>query len=314
MRIPHDYHARIRFPGDGSVWLLRVSRISSSISQSLADYLIYMFGYGLANDKNNIVGNMQGPHGKRFADDTEKKRVWDGLAEILIEIQRHPFQRQDLFSQVLRLPSRIVSANASERFLVQSPSGHFDKVSDYYTSFMEQNMALIAVGQLFTSFPVNAYLVFSFLKSQIPALPANLGPDSSAATEQFYIKYMDDKGDQLMVDDEPNIIGIIDWQMPRVVLASEAFGPSPVTAEMGVTYNGKSSLTIHDHALARFLKVKGAADLAEIMSKDERLRIFFFCLDVDLPWNESLLLIRGIWTCIHDGRLKRIVDRFGEGP
>lgn len=74
-----------------------------------------------------------------------------------------------------------------------------------------------------------------------------------------------------MVDDELNIIGIIDWQMARAVPASEAFGPSLVTADMAGIYDGLPSLTIHDHALARFLNAKGAADLAGIMSKDEKL-------------------------------------------
>lgn len=32
------------------------------------------------------------------------------------------------------------------------------------------------------------------------------------------------------------------------------------------------------------------------MAKDEKLRRFFFGLDVDLPWDETLHLIRGIWT------------------
>lgn len=78
---------------------------------------------------------------------------------------------------------------------------------------MKQNMPLIADGQLFASFPVNAYLVFLFLKSQILAFAANLDPDSSAATKHLYIKHVDDKGDHLMVNDELNIIGIMDWRM-----------------------------------------------------------------------------------------------------
>lgn len=111
------------------------------------------------------------------------------------------------------------------------------------------------------------------------------------------------------------------------------FGPSLVTADMGNIYDGVSSLTIHDHALARFLNAKEAADLDGIMSQDEKLRRFFFGLDIDLPWDETLLLIRGIWTAfglkgtdwkarkadmlerhIHNGRLKNIIDRFGVGP
>ncbi|KAE8361006.1 hypothetical protein BDV27DRAFT_133670 [Aspergillus caelatus] len=124
-----NYHARIRFPDDGSVWLLRVPRISSSIPQFLADYIIHseyatlkflkmtnvpaprVFDYGLASDKNNTVGvsyiimehmtgrpwSMQGLHEKRFADDTDKERVWNGLAEILIESQHHSFSKAGSF-------------------------------------------------------------------------------------------------------------------------------------------------------------------------------------------------------------------------
>ncbi|KAE8342169.1 hypothetical protein BDV24DRAFT_150654 [Aspergillus arachidicola] len=336
-----NYHARIRFSDDGSVWLLRVPRITSSIPQSRSEYLIRSeyatlkflettgvpalraFHYGLASDKNN----------NRFADDKDKERVWNSLADILIEIQRHPFSKAGALLPGPVPSEPIVFAVASDRFLVLSPSGPFGTASDYYSSFVEQNMVLIADGQLFTFSPVNAYLVFSFLKSQIQALAVNLNHDSSAATEQFYIKHGVDKGDHLMVDDELNITGIIDWQMPSVVPASEAFRLSLVTAEMGDIYNGESSLTIHDHALSRSLNEKGAADLADIMSRDERLRIFFFGLDVDIPWHEALLLIWGIWAafgvdknidwkawkvdileqCIHDGHLKHITDRFGEG-
>lgn len=340
--------------------------MNSSIPQSLIDYFIRSeyatlkflettkvpapraFGYGIAENKKNKVGvsyilmeemagetwNLQGPRGKRFADDKDKERVWNGLADILIELQRHPFSKAGSLLPGPSPSEPIVSAAASERFLVQSPSGPFDTASNYYTSFVEQNIALIADGQLFTSFPVNAYLVFSYLKSQIQALAAKPNHNPMETTEQFYIKHVDDKGDHLMVDEELNIVGIIDWQMARVVPASEAFGPSLVTAKMGDIYDGVSSLTIHDHALAHFLNAKGAADLADIMSKDERLRRFFFGLDVDLPWGETLLLIRGIWAAfgveknidwkawkvdmlerhIHDGRLRHIIDRFGIGP
>ena len=252
------------------------------------------FAYGIAGEENNKVGvsyilmeelagrtsNLQGPHGKRSSDEKDKERVWNGLANILIELKRHPFSKAGSLLPG-SLPSKpIVSAVASERFLVLSPAGPFATASDYYTSFVEQNMALIADGQLFTAFPVNAYLVFLFLKSQFQELAPK--PNCNIETgEQFYIKHVDDKGDHLMVDDELNIVGIIDWQMARVVPASEAFGPSLVTAEMSDIYNGLSSLTTHDRALARFLKAKGEDDLADMMSKDERLRRFFFGLDVD---------------------------------
>lgn len=292
-----NYHARIRFH-DGSVWLIRVPRMNASIPQSLIDYLIRSeyatlkflettkvpapraFGHGIAGDKNKKVGvsyilmeemggkpwNMQGPRGKSSADDKDKERVWSGVANILIELQRYPFPKAGSFLPGPSPSEPIVSAVASDRFLVLSPSGPFGKAGNYYTSYVEQNMALIADGQLFTSYPVNAYLVFAFLKSQIQDVAS---PDPVSG--EFYIKHVDDKGDHLMVDDELNVVGIIDWQMTRLVPASEAFGPSLVTAGMDDIYNGVSSLTVHDHALARCLKAKRADGLADIMSRDERL-------------------------------------------
>ncbi|OOQ89011.1 Aminoglycoside phosphotransferase [Penicillium brasilianum] len=278
--------------------------------------------------------NQEGPRGKRFADEKDRERIWNGLADILIELERHPFSAAGSLLPGHSPSEPIVSAIASERFLVLSPSGPFNTSMDYYTSFVEQNMALISDGQLFALFPVNAYLVFAYLKSQLQTLAAKPKHNSLEVTEQFYLKHVDDKGDHLMVDDELNIIGIIDWQMARAVPADEAFGPSLATAEMAGIYNGMSSLTVHDLALARFLKAKGAAGLADLMSTNERLRRFFFGLDVDLPWEETLLLVRGIWAAFgvdkdtesrtwkidmlekhsQDERLKHILDRFGAGP
>lgn len=113
-------------------------------------------------------------------------------------------------------------------------------------------MALIADGQLFTAFPVNAYLIFSFLKDQIPLLLETDNP-----TETFYLKHVDDKGDRLMVDDDLNITGVIDWQMARTVPEIEAFGPSLVTADMSAIYSGQSCVTGYDRTLAHYLREKG---------------------------------------------------------
>jgi hypothetical protein len=92
-------------------------------------------------------------------------------------------------------------------------------------------------------------------------------------------------------------------------------------------------MTIHDRTLASLLK-KGEDDFADIMCKDEKLRRFFFGLDVNLSWDETLLLIRGIWATfgigrdtdwkswktemlqhyVHDESLEKIIERYGFGP
>ncbi|KAF9882817.1 hypothetical protein FE257_005124 [Aspergillus nanangensis] len=293
-----NYHAHIRFAENGSTWLIQVPRINSNIPQELIDYLIRSEYAAL-----KFLETTRVPAPRAFGDagqtlewarttrecsagNKDKEKEWNGLADILIELK--------------------ISAIASERFPVLSPSGPYDTAIDYYTSFVEKNMSLIADGQLFPSFPLNANLVFLYLKSQIqdfsPKSNSQSVENTEQFTEQFYIKHVDDKGDHLMVDEELNIIGIIDWQMARVVPADEAFGPSLVTAEMGYIHDGFSSMTIHDRVLASVLKDKREDDLADIMCKNEKLRKFFFGLDVDFSWDETLLLIRGIWATFGTGR------------
>lgn len=158
--------------------------MTSGLPQSLINYLIRseyatlkflettkvpaprVFDDGIAGDKGNNIGvsyilmeqmpgkawNLQGPGGKRFADENDKKRVWNGLADILMELRRHPFSKAGSLLPGPSPSEPAVSALASERFLVHSPSGPFDTASDYYTAFVEQNMVLIADGQLFASF------------------------------------------------------------------------------------------------------------------------------------------------------------------
>lgn len=67
--------------------------------------------------------------------------------------------------------------------------------------------------------------------------------------EAFFLKHVDDKGDHLLVDDNLNITGIIDWQMTRIVPRLEASWPLLVTADMSVMCNGKVSLSEDDSAL-----------------------------------------------------------------
>ncbi|KAJ5215260.1 uncharacterized protein N7498_001667, partial [Penicillium cinerascens] len=54
------------------------------------------------------------------------------------------------------------------------------------------------------------YRIVGDNKNQVGTLAANPKHNLVEATEQFYLKHVDDKGDHLMVDDELNIIRIID--------------------------------------------------------------------------------------------------------
>lgn len=315
-----NYHARIHFQDGSPSWLLRVPRVTSfavGLPIPLADYLIASeyatlkflettavpapraFSYGVCgNGTDHGIGVafllMEELPGRPWtgegvsgttATDEEKARIWSELAEILVELERHPFLKAG--SLCFQSSNIEVSAVASDRFGVLSPDGSFHNSTAYYTAFAEQYLALIADGQLYTEFPVNAYLVYRFLKDNVSQLVEQGG--DARSPEIFFLKHVDDKGDHLLVDDDLHITGIIDWQMARVVPRREAFSPSLVTADMDALCTGKVSLSADDVALTDALRQKGLSWMTSRVV-DEKVRRFFWGLALESEWSNALPL------------------------
>ncbi|UKZ88272.1 uncharacterized protein TrAFT101_004034 [Trichoderma asperellum] len=315
-----NYHARIRFQDGSPSWLLRVPRVVSfavGLPIPLADYLITSeyatlkflettsvpapraFNYGVcSNGTDHGVGvafllmeelpgrpwTGQGVSGTTATDD-EKARIWSGLAEILAELEHHPFPKAG--SLCFQSSSVEISAVASDRFVVLTPNGPFHNSTAYYTAFAEQYLTLIADGQLYTEYPINAYLVYRFLKDNVSQLAEQGG--EAKPSEEFFLKHVDDKGDHLLVDDDLHITGIIDWQMARVVPRREAFGPSLVTADMNALCGGKVSISTDDVALTDALRQKGLSWITSC-AINEKARRFFWGLALESEWLNALPL------------------------
>ncbi|KAI0910894.1 hypothetical protein F4823DRAFT_587987 [Ustulina deusta] len=208
------------------------------------------------------------------------RKVWSALADILDELEKHPLLKAG--SLCFQSSSIDVSAVASDRFVVLTPEGPFDASISSYAAFAEQYLTLIADGQLYTEYPVGAYLVYRFLKDTEVQVP-----------EKCFLKHVDDRGDHLLVDENLNITGIIDWQMARVVPRREDFGPSLVTADMSALCGGKVSIGADDVALAGALSGRGSPELASCMT-DEKVRRFFWGLALETKWSYAQLLANAI--------------------
>lgn len=305
-----NYHARIRF-GDGSPsWLMRMPRVSGfavGLPVSLAEYLIRSeyatlkflettavpapraFSFGIpAQGTDHGIGVcfllMEELSGTPWDGQGDTAQVWKGLAEIFAELDRHPFTKAG--SLYVESPDDLpsVSATASDRFLCLDPFGPFETSAEYYNAWAEQYLALIADGQLYPQFPVEAYLVYLFLRDNATQL--------SDSEDKFFLKHVDDKGDHLMVDADLNITGIIDWQMARIVPRREAFALSLVTADIGALCDDNVSLSTEDIALGNALreKVSGLASY----TGDEKVRRFFWGLGLEPEWAYALPLANAI--------------------
>ncbi|KAJ5937108.1 hypothetical protein N7466_003558 [Penicillium verhagenii] len=107
-------------------------------------------------------------------------------------------------------------------------------------------------------------------------------------------KHVDDKGDHLLVDENFNINGIIDWQFARAVPASEAFGPSYITADLMSLYSSNTGVTGDDHDLATALGGKGSYNLALIAERNEFMRRFHHGLASELNKDEARKMLKGL--------------------
>lgn len=271
-----NYHAWITFD-DGEKWLARFPKtVFSDVPPNLVEYLVLSefatlkflestdvpapkaYGFGLASDAENrvgvnylLMGALPGePYDSYLATPEQKHHVLEQVGGILQTLSKHPFKTAG--SLVWHDGQVSVDAVASNRWVALGKHGPFGTAREYYTHITEEYLDLVADGQLYYEYPVEAFAFYKLLQSKIPLL-LDQRPD-----EGFYLKHVDDKGDHLLVDEEYNVVGIIDWQFARVVPAREAFGPSLLTADLDDLYSGRGRLSDADLELARILRRVGS--------------------------------------------------------
>ncbi|KAJ5630027.1 hypothetical protein N7528_003684 [Penicillium herquei] len=327
-----NYHAWLCFE-NGERWIIRIPRTGfSDVPPDLVEYLVMSeyatlkildsttipspkpFAYALASDPANRVGVsyilMQALPGKPFyaheASEVQKTHVLEQLADILIEVSKHPFSQ----AGSLKIESNEVEIGpvASNRFVALNTYGPFDSCpfdssSEYLASITEQYMDLIADGQLYTEYSVEAFLFYHFLRQNIQSL---IPEDNTSG--QFFLKHVDDKGDHLLVDENFNITGIIDWQFARTVPASEAFGPSYVTADLTLLYTSNTGVTDDDRYLVIALRNKGLASLALIAKCNEIICCFYNGLLSGLTRDKVCKMLKGMIVCVNGEDVIRDLD------
>ncbi|RSL90896.1 hypothetical protein CEP52_014413 [Fusarium oligoseptatum] len=317
-----NYHAWILFE-DGVVWLARMPRNSTSEStpREVAEYVVESeyatlkwlesvsfptpraHGYGLASDPENLVGvsyiledAMPGrPFNPQLATNEQKTHVYNQYARILIEISHHPrTQAFSFFPSDGMMRQGPIASNRDHRLEQHGP---FHTSDDYFTSIAEHQMHLVADGQLYPEHAKEAFLFYRLLRDRVAPVLANTPPGFGP----FYLKHADDLGDHLLVDKDYNITAVIDWQYARFVPASEAFGPSLFTANLGNLHGGVAGLCADDKLLSTCLRRQGSEDLADMMRGSELARRFHHGLSSGLSKPEVSRLIRAV-LCLLDGR------------
>ena len=123
---------------------------------------------------------------------------------------------------------------------------------------------------------------------------------------RFYLKHADDKGDHILVDDDYNITGIIDWEWAHTDSKSAAFNSPVLLLPVADFYDGINHLGEDELVFAQLLEDKGHVNLAEIVRNGRIIHRFEFCCGYDLAdWDGFLGLFQGLRSALDvDGDLK----------
>lgn len=318
-----NYHVELSFD-DGVKWLARVRRFNAtSPPATLRDYIVQsevatlkflekthvpapkVFDFVLEDHPGNLVGVgyilMEKLPGTSLrwsvATQEQKRKVMDQLADTFIELQNHPFDRlgsldrpddpEHVGAFALELLTDFTTAGLRTIGPVYS-------WEEYHTSSLRLILDLILSKEMYSQQAVDAYLIHRYMLDVVPAvLPSS--PTTQGSQEKYFLKHADDKGDHILVDDEFNITGIIDWEWAHTAPLSHAFNSPIGLLPVADFYNGARHLGDDEMVFARLLEEKGHKDLADCVWHGRLQHRFQFCCGYDLAdWSGFLGLFQGL--------------------
>lgn len=340
-----NYHVQVRFD-DGVTWIARVRRFNAtSPPRALRDYIIQsevatlmfldktgvpapkVYGFELEHPENPVgVGfilmeKLPGVSLRwSIATQHQREKVMSQLADTFVELHKYPF---DLLGS-LDYPGRSqVGALAQESLTnfegsEMHTAGPFSSLDEYHNFSIRLILDLIVRGEMYSQQAVDAYLIHRYLIDLVPRVLPSVQDD-----DKFYLKHADDKGDHILVDENFNITGIIDWEWAHTASPAHAFNSPIALLPVSDFYRGENSLGNDEAVFARLLEEKGHRDLARFVWNGRLQHRFAFCCGYDLAdWDGFLGLFRGLrdavgvdegleWDQWKAVALKRYKDDYG---
>jgi hypothetical protein len=230
------------------------------------------------------------------------RKVMIQLAGIYQELARYPFEMigslDGLEEDRLGPVADQLVANLDENGNASFP-GPFASAQPYYSEMISRILELIAVGELYSPWAVDTYLVHRCLLDMVPLLP---GFDD----QKFYLRHPDDAGFHIMVDDEFNITGIIDWKWAHTVPHAMAFSSPSWLWDVGAFFDGSNKLGAREMAFTEILGTLGCDAVSQYLVSSARngrgMQRFSFLLGYEF-YDEDFVAFTTMF-----GALRKILD------
>ncbi|WVF70963.1 hypothetical protein IAT40_005759 [Kwoniella sp. CBS 6097] len=142
--------------------------------------------------------------------------------------------------------------------------GPFATNKERYLAHIDAALYYITMNALQASFecssisPVDEYLWHLELRELVAK-----SKQLDQVPDQIFFKHDDEKGDHLMVDDQNNVIGILDWEWAYVTTKAEAFStPDIFTRRLSYSW-GRNTMSLEEEKLITCYERLKRPDLAD---------------------------------------------------
>lgn len=291
---------------DGVTWIARIRLRDPTLPpQPVQDYIFlsevatleflaetavpspHVYHYQLESSPENLVGpsfvlmeKMAGtPLDWNEANPEQRTKVMQQLVDVFLELEKHPFE---LTGSIVH--PRGKTGGFAQVPLFETPEktlGPFAKLEAAYPAMIHQQLNTIGNKEV-TDLPVDNYLAFHWRLSVLSSLTssdANEGP--------FYLKHYDDKGDHILVDEDYNITGVIDWEFASTEAKDLAFSSPCMMWPVGDYYDGVNQLSEEEVQFAHLFERRGRKDLCDIVLNGRRWQRFLFFLGGGVARDEA---------------------------
>ena len=218
----------------------------------------------------------------------QKIKVLEQLADVFLALEKHPFpttgsiypSNGSIKVGAFALPPLFESPN--------TPLGPFDTLESSLRVVFALQRKLIVNGEL-SSLAIDKYLSHRWREEMIPEVVA-LHNEAG-----FFLKHFDDKGDHIMVDEDFNITGIIDWEWASVEPKALAFSSPCMLRPVGDFYDGSNVLSPEEVELASIYERRGRNDMADLVRNGRKMqRLTFFLGGLSEEQKEFETLFQGL--------------------
>ncbi|PGH08981.1 hypothetical protein GX51_01038 [Blastomyces parvus] len=249
-----------------------------------------VYAYGLESPGNPVGTSyilMEKLAGKPLdwnsANAEQRARVMDQLADVYLELEKHPIPLTGSLYPISAVgaPCQVQVGGFAQVPCFETPEqqlGPFETLEASYTAIIHHQLRMLANHEI-NSLPVDNYLAFLWRLKVLPELVT----ESASREGPFYLKHFDDKGDHILIDDEYNITGLIDWEFASAEAKELAFSSPCMMWPVGQFYDGDNSLANEEIRFAATFEQRGRPDLAEMVRGGRRWQRYLLFLGGGIP-------------------------------